>query len=51
MRAGRADDVVLIDAVAAHADRADELAIAIKREAAGENCDAVGKIRIGRRHG
>src|SRR5207302_7420054 len=49
--AGCADDVVLIDTVATHADRADELAIAIKREAAGKNRDAVGKIRIGRRHG
>src|ERR1700680_955602 len=45
------DDVVLIDAVAAHTDRTNELAIAIERKAAGENRDSVGKIRIGRHHG
>ena len=47
MCAGSADDVVLIDAVAADADRADELSVAIEREAAGKNGDAVRKSRIG----
>jgi len=42
-----ANNVVLIDTVTADADRADELAIAIKRKAAGENGNAVGESRIG----
>ena len=39
--AADADDVVLIDAVARDADCTDDFAIAIKREAAGENRDAI----------
>src|ERR1700730_3204693 len=47
MRAGGGDDVVLIDAVAANADGADEHTVAIKRKTAGENRDAVRQIRNG----
>src|SRR5439155_12043273 len=39
--AGVGDDVVLVDAVAADADGADEFSILIKRDAAGEDGDAV----------
>ena len=46
MRAGRADDVVLVDAVTTDADGADQLAVAIKRKAAGENRDAVGEACV-----
>src|SRR5581483_545775 len=57
--ARRADDVVLIDPVAADANRADERAVSIKWKAAGENCDSVRQrwiqsiagIGRGRRHG
>ena len=44
MRARSADNVVLIDTVAADPDRADENAVAIKRKTAGKNRDAVGQI-------
>ena len=37
----RADDVVLIDAVAANSDRADEDAVTIKWEAAREDGDSI----------
>ena len=37
--------VVLVDAVAADADGADEDAVAIEREAAGEDGDAVGQAK------
>ena len=47
VRAGDADDVVLINAVTADADRADELAIAIERKASRENRDAIWKSRVG----
>src|SRR4030081_2157024 len=43
VRPGRADDVVLIDTVAADADGADEHAVAIKRKSTGKNGDAVRK--------
>src|SRR6476469_6992374 len=46
MRAGRADDVSLDDAVTTDADGAYPLAVAIKRNAAGTNRDAVGKARV-----
>src|SRR5437660_2210697 len=45
MRARSADNVVLIDTVAADPDRADEHAVAIKRKTAGKNRDAVGQIK------
>ena len=45
VRARRANNVVLIDAVAADPDRADENSVAIKRKAAGENCDPVRQIQ------
>ena len=47
VRAGRADDVVLIDTVAADADRANEHAIAIERETSGKDRDSVRQIRVG----
>ena len=40
--AGGGDNVVLVDAVAADADGADEDAVAVQREATGEDRDAVG---------
>ena len=46
MRAGRADDVVLVHAIAADSNGADQLPVAVKREAAGKNRDAVGKARV-----
>src|SRR5205085_9421992 len=46
VRAGSADDVVLVDAVTADADGADQLTVAIERKAAGENCDAVRETRV-----
>src|SRR5205085_1197699 len=46
VRAGSADDVVLVDAVTADTDGADQLAVAIERKAAGENCDAVRETRV-----
>src|SRR5260370_39146392 len=45
VRAGGANDVVLIDAVAADSDRANEHAIAIKRKATAQNSDAVRQIQ------
>jgi len=42
VRARRADNVVLIDAIAADSDRADEHAVAIKWKTTRENCNAVG---------
>ena len=42
--AGRADDVILIDAIATDTNRADEHAVAIKSEGAGENRDSIGKL-------
>ena len=45
----RSDDVVLIDAVAAYTDGADQNAVAIKWKAAGKNRDPVWKVWIKRR--
>src|SRR5438093_5356596 len=44
VRARRADNVVLIDTIAADSDRADEHAVAIKWKTTWENCNAVGQI-------
>src|SRR6266545_6158852 len=44
VRARSADNVVLIDAIAANADRADENTVAIKSKTARENRDAVWQI-------
>ena len=46
VRAGCANDVILIDAITTDADRADHLAIAIKRETSGKNGDSVRKIGV-----
>src|SRR2546421_7769922 len=46
VRAGGAGDVVLIDTVAADADRADQHAVSIKAKRSRENGDAVWKIGI-----
>ena len=45
VRARSANDVVLIDTVAADPDRTDEHSVAIKRKTAGENGDAIGQIK------
>src|SRR5258708_7781452 len=45
MCARGADDVVLIDTVAADADRADEYAVPIKSETARKNCDSSRQIQ------
>ena len=47
-RPRRADNVVLIDSVAAYSNRADHHPIAVKRKAAGENRNAVGEVWIDR---
>ena len=46
VRAGSAHNVVLVHAVAADPDGADQLAVAIEREAAGKNRDAVRESRV-----
>ena len=45
-RARCSDKVVLIHAIAADADGADQSAVPIERESAGENGDAIGQVRI-----
>lgn len=46
MRARRADDVVLVHAIATYADCANEYAVAIKAKRTGENRDPVWKSGI-----
>ena len=48
---GRAHNIVLVHAVAADPDRADQLAVAIERKAARENRDAVRESRVRREGG
>ena len=51
VRAGRANDVVVIHTITADADGADQLSISIKRETTRENRDAVWEARIVRHAG
>src|SRR5260221_14677241 len=44
--AASSDDVILIDAIPAHPNCADQHTVAVKRKAAGENRNAVRQIRI-----
>ena len=46
VRAGSANDVVLVDTVAANSNRADEHSVAVKWKAAGENRDAIRQIQF-----
>ena len=51
MRARRASDVVLIDAITTDADRADEHAMAIQSKRTWKNRDPVRKLRVRHKHG